>query len=62
MWGGGVRVRLAKFLPSMKNSIIGYMKKESLFDKLPETGDNFSGKRRKAIKEIEFGNQKDLVM
>lgn len=56
------RVKLGKSISSTKNSIIGYLKREGLFDGLPETNDNFSVKRRKAMKEIEFGNQKDLVL
>ena len=56
------RVKLGKSISSTKNSIIGYLKREGLFDGLPETNDNFSVKKRKAMKEIEFGNQKDLVL
>ena len=55
------RVKLEKSIASIKNSIIGYLKRESLFDSLPKNNDNFSEKRRKAMKEIRFGNQKDLV-
>ncbi|EQD72736.1 transposase IS116/IS110/IS902 family protein [mine drainage metagenome] len=56
------RVKLGKLTASTKNSIIGYLKREGLFDKLPETENNFSMKRRKAIKEVKFGNQKDIVL
>ena len=56
------RVKLGKSISSAKNSIIGYLKREGLFDKLPETGDNFSMKRRKAMKDIRFNNQKDIVL
>ena len=56
------RVKLGRSISSTKNSIIGYLKREGLFDELPETNDNFSVKRRKAMKEIEFGNQKDLIL
>ena len=56
------RVKLGKSISSTKNSIIGYLKREGLFDDLPETNDNFSVKRRKAMKEIDFGNQKDLIL
>ena len=55
------RVKLGRSAASTKNSIMGYLKREGLFDNLPETGDNFSLKRRKAMKEIRFGNRKDLV-
>ena len=56
------RVKLGKSVASTKNSIIGYLKREALFDKLPGAKDNFSGKRRKAMHNISFGNQKDLVL
>ena len=56
------RVKLGRSISSTKNSIIGYLKREGLFDGLPETNDNFSVKKRKAMKEIEFGNQKDFVL
>ena len=56
------RVKLGKSISSMKNSIIGYLKREGIFDNLPESNDNFSVKRRKAMREIRFNNQKDLVL
>ena len=56
------RVKLGRSISSTKNSIIGYLKREGIFDNLPETEDNFSVKRRKAMKEIRFNNQKDLVL
>jgi transposase len=56
------RVKLGRSISSMKNSIIGYLKREGIFDNLPESNDNFSVKRRKAMKEIRFNNQKDLVL
>jgi transposase len=56
------RVKIGKSISSTKNSIIGYLKREDLFSKLPETIDNFSVKKRKAMREIKFGNQKDLIL
>jgi hypothetical protein len=56
------RVKLGKSVSSTKNSIIGYLKRDSVYDNLPKTEDNFSAKRRKAMKEIRFNNQKDLVL
>ena len=56
------RVKLGKSISSTKNSIIGYLKREGLFETLPETDNNFSVKRRKVMKEIRFNNQKDLIM
>ena len=56
------RVKLGRSISSTKNSIIGYLKRENIFDSLPETAENFSVKRRKAMREIRFNNQKDLVL
>ncbi len=56
------RVKLGKSISSIKNMIIGYLKREGVFDNLPESTDNFSLKRRKAMREIRFGNPKDLVL
>ena len=36
------RVKLGRSAASTKNSIMGYLKREGLFDNLPETGGNFS--------------------
>ena len=47
---------------SHMHSIIGYLKREGLFDSLPKTNDNFSKKRRKAMNAIAFGNRKDIVL
>ncbi len=46
----------------LKNSIIGYLKREGLFQNLPETSDNFSEERRDAMKAISFGDERDLVL
>ena len=56
------RVRLSNDIASIKNSIIGYLNMEGLYSSLPESNDTFSEKRREAIKEIRFDNQKDLVL
>ena len=56
------RVKLGRSIATTKNSIIGYLKREGLFDSLPKTRDNFSKKRRVAMNAIRFGNQKDLVL
>ena len=55
------RVKLGKSISSTKNSITGYLKREGFFDSLPKGTDNFSMKRINVIKDIKFGNQKDLV-
>ena len=56
------RVKLGRSTSSTKNSITGYLRREGIFDNLPKSDDNFSVKRRKAMKEIRFNNQKDLVL
>ena len=56
------RVKLGRSIATTKNSIIGYLKREGLFDSLPKTNDNFSKKRREAMNAITFGNQKDIVL
>ena len=56
------RVKLGRSTSSTKNSITGYLKREGIFDNLPKSNDNFSVKRRNAMKEIRFNNQKNLVL
>ena len=56
------RVKLGRSIATTKNSIIGYLKREGLFDSLPKTNDNFSKKRRDAMNAVRFGNQKDIVL
>jgi hypothetical protein len=54
------RVKLGKSISAIKNSIIGYLNREGIFDSLPKSSDNFSDTRRKAMKKIRFGNEKDM--
>ncbi|MCL4448033.1 MAG: IS110 family transposase [Thermoplasmatales archaeon] len=56
------RVRLGRSIGNAKNSITGYLKREGLYDKLPESSDKFSEKRRDAIRAISLNNPKDLVI
>ena len=56
------RVKLSSEISSTKNAIIGYLKREGLYSSLPESNDSFSEKRRAAIKNMRFNNQKDLVL
>jgi transposase len=46
----------------LKNSLIGYLKRESVYDSLPKTGDSFSVKRRQAIHSLRFNDDRDLVL
>ncbi len=41
---------------------ISYLKREGLFDTIPESSDNLSDKRRKAMESITFNNDKDVVL
>ena len=56
------RVKLGDETTRMKNSITGYLKREGLFQDLPDSTDNFSEERREAIREISFGDDRDLVL
>ncbi len=56
------RVKLGVEIGRLKNSVIGYLKREGVYDSLPETGDNFSIKRRRAIDSLRFHDNRDLVL
>jgi hypothetical protein len=45
------RAKLGQEITKMKTSIISYLKMEGLFNSLPESSENFSDKRRKAMDE-----------
>ena len=55
------RAKLGQEIAKVKTSIISYLKREGLFDSLPEISENFSDKRRKAMESIKFNNDKDVV-
>jgi len=56
------RVKLGVEIGRLKNSVIGYLKREGVYDSLPKTGDNFSIKRREAIRSLKFNDERDLVL
>jgi transposase len=56
------RVKLGVEIGRLKNSVIGYLKREGVYDSLPKTGDNFSVRRRRAIRSIKFHDKRDLVL
>jgi transposase len=56
------RVRLGVEIAQLKNRMISYLKREGVYDKLPKSGDNFSLTRRQAIRSLNFGDNRDLVM
>ncbi len=56
------RVKLGVEIGRLKNSVIGYLKREGVYDSLPKTGDSFSVKRRVAIRSLRFNDDRDLVL
>ena len=56
------RVKLGVEIGRLKNSVIGYLKREGLYDSLPKTRDNFSVRRRRAIHSLKFHDKRDLVL
>ena len=56
------RVKLGEETARLKTTVIGYLKREGLFQDLPESTNNFSAERREAIRGISFGDDRDLVM
>jgi transposase len=56
------RAKLGVEIGRLKNSVIGYLKREGLYDSLPRTGDSFSLKRRRAIHSLRFNDNRDLVL
>jgi hypothetical protein len=56
------QVKLGVEIGRLKNSLIGYLKREGVYDSLPPTRDNFSIKRRHAIRSLRFHDEQDLVL
>jgi len=56
------RVKLGVEIGRLKNSVIGYLKREGVYDSLPQARDNFSVKRRHAIRSLRFHDERDLVL
>ncbi len=56
------RVKLGVEIGRLKNSVIGYLKREGVYDSLPKTGDNFYVKRRHAIHSLRFEDKRDLIL
>ena len=56
------RAKLGVEIGRLKNSLIGYLKREGVYDSLPKSGDNFSVKRRQAIHSLKFNDDRDLVL
>jgi transposase len=56
------RVKLGVEIGRLKNSVIGYLKREGVYDALPQARDNFSTRRRQAIRSLRFNDNRDLVL
>jgi transposase len=56
------RVKLGVEIGRLKSSVIGYLKREGVYDSLPKTKDNFSVRRRRAIRMLRFDDKRDLVL
>ena len=56
------RAKLGVEIGRLKNSVIGYLKREDVYDSLPRTSDSFSIKRRHAIHSLNFNDDRDLVL
>jgi transposase len=56
------RAKLGVEIGRLKNSVIGYLKREGLYDSLPRTRDSFSMKRRLAVHSLRFNDNRDLVL
>jgi len=56
------RVKLGVEIGRLKNSVIGYLKREGVYDSLPKSRDTFSSKRRQAIHTLKFYDNRDLIL
>jgi transposase len=56
------RVKSGVEIGRMKSRIISYLKREGVYDSLPETEDNFSVARRQAIAALKFDDDRDLIL
>jgi transposase len=56
------RVKLGVEIGRLKSSMIGYLKREGVYSSLPKSTDNFSVRRRRAIRSLRFDDKRDLVL
>jgi transposase len=56
------RAKLGVEIGRLKNSVIGYLKREGVYDSLPKNRDSFSAARRRAISSLKFDDKRDLVL
>lgn len=56
------RMKLGVEIGRLKSSMIGYLKREGVYGSLPKSTDNFSVRRRRAIRSLRFDDKRDLVL
>jgi len=56
------RVKLGVEIGRLKSSLIGYLKREDVYNSLPKSEDNFSVRRRRAIRSLRFEDKRDLIL
>jgi hypothetical protein len=55
-------VKLGVEVGRLKSSLIGYLKREDVYNSLPRSEDNFSVRRRRAIRSLRFDDKRDLIL
>jgi len=55
-------VKLRVEIGRLKNRITSYLKREDVYQSLPQTTDRFSATRRRAILSLKFNDDRDLVL
>jgi transposase len=56
------RVKLGVEISRMKNCVINYIKREGLYESLPPSTDSLSVARRHAMRSLELGYRRDLLL
>ena len=56
------KVKLGVEISRLKNSITSYLKREDVYQSLPQTTDKFSAARRHAVLSLKFTDDRDLVL
>jgi transposase len=56
------RLKLGQEIGRLKSTIIGYLKREGVYQGLPDSTNHFSALRRNTIRGLSFGDERDLVL
>jgi transposase len=56
------RVKLGREIGRLKTSMMGYLKREGVYQELPESADPFSVRRRKAMRTLPFGDERAMIV